>query len=218
MMIRCRFIHRSEVSLLALLLGALLTVLPGTAAAQSGWYQVEVIVFAYTPPMDVEGEQWPADPGKPDLSGAVNLLTDLQGSNAGDGLMAFKQLPASSYTMAGVARRLRQSSRYQVLLHVAWMQPGFSDADARAVHLVKQSPDGGPLLDGTVRLRQERFLHVDTDMVYDMDSGTGHPQPVRLHQSLKVSLNDINYFDNPVFGVLVQVTSLKTNSAQKKGQ
>ena len=109
--------HSNRPSLRALLLGVLLVCAAGTATAQStsGWYQVEVIVFAYTPPMDVEGEQWPADPGKPDLSGAIDLLSEVPDTGAsgaaGDGLMAFKQLPASAFKMAGVARRLRQSSQ-----------------------------------------------------------------------------------------------------------
>jgi len=85
-------------------------------------------------------------------------------------------------------------------------------------------------LDGTVRLRRTRFLHVDIDMslrepVFEQTTPTAEPSPAtidtgaelppprpdsfrvyRLEQSRQVRTGRMEYFDSPVLGVLVYVT------------
>lgn len=83
--------------------------------------------------------------------------------------------------------------------------------------------------DGFVRLRSARFLHLDIDFVYFLapdgdgggpgaaSAGTAAPDAApapdeepqadyaRLTESRRVRLNEIHYFDHPLFGVIVQV-------------
>jgi len=81
------------------------------------------------------------------------------------------------------------------------------------------------MLDGTVRIRSSNFLHVDLDMVLfrspvnsavpiNLPADTAIPgtlaekpaQYVRLTESRRIRLNDLQYFDHPRFGVVMQVS------------
>jgi hypothetical protein len=85
-----------------------------------------------------------------------------------------------------------------------------------------------PVFDGTIRIRTTRFLHVDVDIAYFprdfpqllrlQKQGTNNPDQlevnqeadyVRLTESRKIKLNELHYFDHPLFGVLLQVSRLK---------
>ena len=81
-------------------------------------------------------------------------------------------------------------------------------------------------LDGTVRIRSSHFLHVDLDLIYfigsqsntgmvtngDMDSKAvfvkQKAEYVRMKETRKIKLNELHYFDHPMFGVILQVTRL----------
>ena len=83
-----------------------------------------------------------------------------------------------------------------------------------------------PLLDGIVRLRRTRYLHLDIDFVYKRETAADEQlledQDVidsieqletsapavdifRLKESRRIRTKEIHYFDHPLFGVLVQV-------------
>lgn len=81
------------------------------------------------------------------------------------------------------------------------------------------------MLDGTVRIRSSTFLHVDVDMVLfrspantaatiNQPADTTIPgtmaekpaQYVRLTESRRIRLNDLQYFDHPQFGIVMQVS------------
>ncbi len=82
------------------------------------------------------------------------------------------------------------------------------------------------IFDGTIRLRSSKFLHVDVDIAYfpefltqenntDRQEGGLFVQQqadyVRLRESRKIRLNEIHYFDHPVFGVILRVSRLKVH-------
>ncbi len=90
------------------------------------------------------------------------------------------------------------------------------------------------LLDGTVRIRSASLLYVDLDMVLFRSPAsdsvvipeqvtdpqlTGSMVPekpaeyVRLTESRRVRLNDLQYFDHPRFGVILQVGRYETETA-----
>lgn len=241
----------------ALLVG--LAVLCAASAARASWFQVEVVIFAYTNP-DSHGEIWYQNPGLPDQQNSIELITDAadplattapeQGS-AGPLRIPYRELPAARYRLEGVERVLKLSREYRPLLHVAWQQQGEGMDNARAVHLELPRPisskdgtsDGAgvtaapeDILDGIIRLRVSRFVHVDVDMAYFPDnpsilappaapspggtpdaipSNGQHADYVRLTQSRKVKLNELDYFDHPLFGLLVQVSRLQVEQQPK---
>lgn len=129
---------------------ALLFVLPAHAA----WYQVEVVVFNYLSP-EFDGELWYENPGLPDRSNSIELITELADneeihaiSSPAENknreilpgkaeLIPYLQLSDDKLRLDGVQRVLLLSRDYRPLLHVAWQQPGLSATNARAVHIQK---------------------------------------------------------------------------------
>ena len=80
------------------------------------------------------------------------------------------------------------------------------------------------VFDGTVRLRKSRFLHIDVDFAYFPDTleqprpdlpepAGGYRRPpadyVRLTESRRIKPNELNYFDHPLFGLLVEVRRIE---------
>lgn len=172
--------------------------LPAAAAS----YQLEIIVFAYAQP-DVDGEQWNPDGGLPTRQGLALL-----GAGGEGGGPEVTPLPATSYRLNGVMAALRRGGKYRPLLHASWLQP----ETGRIRGVFVSAPPVVEQVMGSVRLRVTRFLHVDMDMAYfpgaapdvaDAGAVGGH---VRLQESRKIKLNEVHYFDHPLFGVLLQVS------------
>ncbi|MCY4211096.1 MAG: CsiV family protein [Gammaproteobacteria bacterium] len=151
-------------------------------------------------------------------------------------LIPYLALPRQEQRLAEVRWALAQSREYRPLLHVAWQQPGLSAEEVRAVRLhnmrdvlpvsPQESQTGEtqapqylpPVQDftGHVRLRSSRFLHLDVDLAYFPDLSE-QPQLlaaqrrqsadyVRLTESRRIKLEQLHYFDHPLFGVIVQVS------------
>lgn len=91
---------------------------------------------------------------------------------------------------------------------------------------VREEPEYTPpvkVFDGTVRLRKSRFLHLDVDFAYFPDTlqqpdlempaqAAGHRRfpadYVRLTESRRIKPDNLNYFDHPLFGLVVQVSKI----------
>ncbi len=185
--------------------------LPATAAS----YQVEIVIFAYPQP-NADGEQFAADEGLPAPQGLAQLGDGGQGTGP-----VVTPLSSSSYRLNGVLGALRRGGKYRPLLHASWLQP---DAGRiRGVYVSSSAAAATPGLTatdveqvmGSVRLRVTRFLHVDMDLAYFPGAAppgvteAGGPEQadhVRLRESRKIKLNEVHYFDHPLFGALLQVS------------
>jgi len=206
-----------------LLLGSLLLLFSNLAYAK--WYQVEMVVFEHLV-ADNSGELWNTD-DVPDYGGSVELVTEADGSNA------FKMLPPSRYKLGGVNKNLRLSSDYRPVHHVAWQQPELTKSRAKKVHI--KNPEAK--INGTVNLRGGHLLHLDVDISYFVDlyteavtsfteenisiadedveeievdegiimSGTY----AQMKETRRIKLNELHYFDHPLFGVIMRVTRLE---------
>lgn len=163
-------------------------------------YQVEVVVFAHAA-ADSDGEQWVEDAGLPDRGGYATL-----GAVAEGGGPSVTPLPASSQRLNGVVAALRKSGRYRTLFHASWMHP--ESGRVRGV-FISQPAEGAAAAEvlGGVRIRVTRFLHADVDMAWFPPAPPDEVVPhVRLQESRKIKLNEVHYFDHPLFGVLLQVS------------
>lgn len=144
-------------------LAALYVIAPGSPHAQDQeeltWYAVEMIFFERSSEIGRSAEFWPADPGLPDVAGAVELSVEglapaapAKESSASDvietppgtatamttqapGPRAFQLLAPDEYRLTDIWNRLNKSSAYRPLLHVAWIQPGYAPENARLVHV-----------------------------------------------------------------------------------
>ncbi len=201
----------------------LLTVVATSASAR--WYQVEVITFQHASGLSTGDEQWPELLALPDFSDTVDLIVDLpemddEPVSAGSAdqhatPIAFRQLDRGEMHLAGVERRLRNSSSYEVLSATAWRQPSFGVRRARRVYLTDSDlrsltaePEPGSdaalrerHLEGIVSIKVSRLLHIEVDYLYYHEGS-----PIRLAETRKAKLREIHYFDHPLFGVIVQVS------------
>jgi len=134
------------------------------------------------------------------------------------------------------AEAVTQSSRYRLLHHFAWRQPGLDDASARSirinigsafkVHIPREfkqydnfipasataALDGSSreltstTVSGTLTVRLGRFLHLDTVLAY---TDTDRGVTYRLNHSRKMRSRELHYIDNPRFGLLVRIRPIE---------
>ena len=76
---------------------------------------------------------------------------------------AFRSLPDNFFTLSAIARSLRRSSKYELLLHQAWRQPLGNDP---IPVLIQTGNRYGDLyeVDGTLSFSRSRFLHLQADL------------------------------------------------------
>ena len=146
-------------------------------------------------------------------------------------------------TLSENAASIAASSRYRLLRHLSWRQPGLAADDAKAVRVAlgntidmyipadrRQYTDFYPAtanptpnntesistftLNGTISVRLGRFLHMDTRLVFT-DDQTG--QSFRLLQTRKMRSRELHYIDNPRFGLLTQITPLEDKVGTASG-
>ncbi|HEB80669.1 MAG TPA: hypothetical protein ENI71_02205 [Chromatiales bacterium] len=229
---RLRSLRRRMPGLLWLLAASVWLAAPVHAdQTPAPWYRVELIVFARLAPDAGTHETWPAQPGQPDLKGAVELAPPVGSAASGPGdtavvtplgLVPYQELPSDQYQLDNVAKVLDASPRYHVLLHLAWQQPALDPRSARPVHI--RLPDG--ILDGSVLLSRRRYLHAALDLLYrpGADSAAGPadataadsaadavataPAVYRMQQHRRINPAGLNYFDHPLFGVLLEATPI----------
>jgi len=133
------------------------------------------------------------------------------------------------------AAAIAASSRYRLLRHISWRQPGLDENEAKAVRVALGEaipmflpddlrsyeeffPGSTNLLpdypksintttvNGTIKVRLGRFLHMEARLAYT-DESTG--QSFRLAQSRKMRSGELHYIDNPRFGILTKITPLE---------
>ncbi len=190
-------------------------------------YQVEIIIFEHLF-HDAEGEVSHFGLKIPDLSNTVQLSSDTSGGDA-----SYRLLPSSMYKLGGVYGELRSSREYRPILHLAWRQPQVTQSRSKYVHIRKadgiaqqdNSDDALVKLDGVIRIRSSQFLHADVDLFYfinelsesfinasagGQDSNQIQATFVELNETRRMKLNELHYFDHPVFGMLMRVSRLSS--------
>ncbi len=81
------------------------------------------------------------------------------------------------------------------------------------------------VIDGSIRIRSGFYLHADIDLSYFKDlpaenkvlrtseesfSGNTDKTVIKFKETRKIKLNEIHYFDHPMFGVILQVSRLRS--------
>lgn len=213
--------HPLAMLALAITFTAVLAIPTGASARA---FVVEIIVFDDPSGDGLHAEHWSADPGKPPLQDAVELVHSREGGSE-QAARAYRLVGRSGFALSGVWDSLRRSARYRPFLHVGWRQPGLSHGAARPVHVgphlgVRRTggpgPEGGerPAVDGTVKVSLARYLHVALDLVYSRpgndETATPNADPARfrLVSERRMRSGELHYFDHPLFGVLALIRPL----------
>lgn len=217
----------------------ILLLLPNIANAKR-WYNVEVIIFAYTSDAGLQEEHWPLEPGEPDTSNSVSLVR-----NAGQLPGQITEFEVLRFNMLSSAlNRLRRSSRYDVLYSRAWRLPDLPSRSAPPVRIragkrftssgnyapavIANNTDGsldGVVddalyeIDGRIKISLSKFLDVDADLLYrrhvTLPDADGLPvnefRQFRLTEFRRMKSKTIHYLDHPLFGVVIAIDRHHTN-------
>lgn len=203
--------NRKQTVFTSLLVGVtLLSVgsLQVAAAAETRWYDVEVIIFSHNSQQYRNSELWPVDYELP----AMGVTQALLPARPGNKPVAFSQLDSNSLRLKSHANRIKTAKDMELLLHMGWRQPGLPEDKAIAIQV-----DEGPSqrLSGTLKLVLSRFLHINTDLIYrEQRSGDNSSdlstqpryQAYNLKQSRRMRSRELHYLDHPLFGMAIMVT------------
>ena len=186
-------------------LGACALLVWSTASCATDWYQVEVIVFRYRNAAD---ESWAKAAEVPDFSRAQHLAPSVEATPRDATISAYTALDPGALHLTGAYEALTHGTTHQPLAHVAWRQTA---DDSRAV-FIGESTDIAKVevaalenwVEGQIRLRvSDKDRRVEALFVAHQGA-----TPVRVAQTRNVVLGELNYFDHPLLGVLVQVDAL----------
>ncbi|WP_299726522.1 CsiV family protein [uncultured Endozoicomonas sp.] len=142
------------------------------AEPEEKWYQADIIVFRYL--SDSSGEAWPDVTATNKPEGTITLKGEIPfyapSFDIGSSSLttfpdnAFISLPASEMKLTREANKLAKSGRYEVITQKAWRGPLMSGQQMPPVEISTMIDGIDPmLLDGTITISEERFLHVDAD-------------------------------------------------------
>ena len=213
-----------------------------TAFAES-WYQVEIIIFDRLYP-DLSEERLSDE--EPAIRPDMTELYPYYVVGTDQGLIPYMIMDKKNNRMNGIYRVLKLSSEYRPLVHVSWQQPATNRHKSRYIHIVKNDSkkdlpvkgnqesidepefiedfiNNKRIIDGSIRIRSNFYLHVDLDIyyfkdllsddvIYEKEDGISNQNIekliIGLKESRRIKLNEIHYFDNPVYGVILQVSRL----------
>ena len=192
-------------------------------------YQVEVLVFRYvdqtrnTPeiPRLVEPEindvldqqlaRLSVDP--PPLSSVDELLQGLPETVPPP---FWSPADPAAGSLIRDAATLRRLGAYEVLGHLAWVQPAEDVSVAEAIEVTELGSMG---FDGSVKLYRKRYLHLAVDLELEpgdsmsFDLLPGNEARPAIVDSRRMRLGRTIYFDQPQFGVLATVNRLEEADA-----
>ena len=130
-------------------------------------------------------------------------------------LASFSPIP-SNRRLSSVVNRL-ESENYRVINHFVWHQPAsaLNSSEKLLVQFGDFKTRQFREVEGTINLQLGRYLHLDIDLWkilveppnFIADNYSVH-SPIfyyRMHESRRLRLGEMHYFDHPKFGLLVQV-------------
>ena len=158
------------------------------ASAQEGVYIVEMLVFEQPDAYDEPGQFDEVNAGRK-IAGSLEL-----------GTPGVIPLPAQDGGFGPVIYTLRHKGA-RVLAHLRWRHDFSSPVSTDWLRLTN------PYLDGVIRLRRGRFIHLDTDLQI-----TGSEQPVREHGRMRSG--ELLYVDHPRAGILIHAERIDSPKPQ----
>lgn len=196
-------------------------------------YKVEVLIFENLYP-DLDNEKW-FNNSFTKRENAIDLIYQDKKPSV-DNLAPYSVLASSSHYLSGVYGVLKRSKEYKPLLHIAWYQPSGVTARSNYVAIQKYYKDevvdlrsgesniqSDMIVDGYIQVRSGYYIQVVLDLIYfsklPPENKIARTEeewieinlkkiPIPLKESRRVKLNEIHYFDNPLFGVFIRVSRL----------
>ena len=152
-------------------------------------YQVEVAVFEITTDELVGGEQWTA--------------TETMAPQPPNAIIP-QELPIDSKLQTALLA-LTKDAHYRILAQKGWIQSAQAIETTIPVRIQSENND----LDGAIEFYLSHYLHLDVNLQFRPSIPNAVPAIYKITESRRIKSQNINYFDNPKFGLLVRVTPIK---------
>lgn len=178
-----------------------------TVAQAAPWYQVELMLVAYTNNASLDNETWQesiaplaVQANSPDFRWW--LTPSINHHNALIANYGFSETPTASWQhpmqslanleLSNVANRISQRSDMKILWHKAWVEP-IQEQDNAIVHPINVQIEGGPIisLTGSFSLYLSRFLHINTDLVMQHSRQASAQEIAEMTASLNDLVDDL---------------------------
>ncbi len=126
--------------------------------------------------------------------------------------------PDPNSDLSKAAEALEAGGDYLILTHRRWEQEAEPRSTAKWMRVGNPNLFESDLI-GTMRFYQGRYLHIELELLFRdrsvaMVSSTAGvvalPQVYRISEHRRIRNLEVNYFDHPKFGALVQVTPIQT--------
>ncbi|MCJ7555341.1 MAG: peptidoglycan binding protein CsiV, partial [Gammaproteobacteria bacterium] len=136
------------------------------------------------------------------------------------------------FELTDQAKRIGNRKKYQLVAHVAWIQPGYAQDDAIAFPLADLAGVASGL-QGDITLYLSRYLHMQFNLIITEPDGTPEPEPTttydrllslpmatgadqppvsspvyRMDEKRRMRSGELHYIDHPNFGALARVTKV----------
>lgn len=198
-------IHRKTkvFTLIAVSLSVLLTSTSAPSAPQDNSapiYAIEALVFKHLKSDSSDKEYL-----EPELE-KVNFYPEVAGS------VRIGRTPSASSALSKAVEKMNDSGDYRIIAHQRWVQNADAKSDARRARINVRTEESGSL-DGTITFYMSRFLHLDINLLLQENvssfmSDETKTRNYRIAEARRIKTSDVNYFDHPEFGVLVQIKAV----------
>ena len=215
--------------LLIIFLSLLFVVTASFADNQPKFYQVELIVFQRTIPTPPGTDLWSDKPMLPNLTNAVELHQPQENLDQN-----YQLLPSEDFKLSPEVNALNKSNKYNVLVHIAWIQQIQSPHNTNPINIFgglaynqygdiisaqTDQPDTLWQINGLIWISHTRYFEVKTRLYYTalsinypaylkLEEAIHQQSPLitfRLQQARRTRSNELNYFDHPIFGMLIKI-------------
>ncbi len=202
---------RNQFSIHGLLLTGFMLFISHAAHAD---YVAEMIIFEPTSTQNWLDEYWPLLPAKLDTQDKDTVLGSSNSTRhlLGDGQLSLKE----------TAKRLTSTGEYRILAHTAWSQGAEERSTAKNTLLPEGMSSSGLPLQAKIKLYKQKFEHVDIEVQLERQipkgliaefaqkrklslNDVGDTWRFRLQESRKVKPGELQYFDHPMFGILLMI-------------
>lgn len=134
----------------------------------------------------------------------------------------FTVLPQQDWLLTKEVKRLQRFRQYTIIAHIAWIQPIPKSWKSQTIHitggsLVNYDNQQIPNIDGTIKISRQNYVNLTTNLMLNEATQAGMLS-FPLNDKRRVKTDQLNYLDNPVFGVLVMVKQLNNNNNKQPTQ
>ena len=185
----------------------------------SDLYSIEVIVFKFNQLEDSDTSLWkPTLPLTLNNAYEINAPKKVEFINAElpPPVQAITPLSPAEYLLKREKNRIANNNQYTLLLHTGWKQKLSDLNGTKSVHI-----HGGAMfdrnnedideIDGTITISKNRFINIKTNLFltepsYEIAEISNGLFSYPMQNSRRTKENELNYIDNPVFGLLIKIT------------